>query len=561
MSQLAALIWLKWTLVRNSLRSRKAAVGRAASVLGTLAGLALSLGVGAALGVAAYALVSDEARGDGARAGETASFLLLFIFVMVYMLWAFAPLGIGGGSRFDAGRLLLYPVSLAKLFAVDFLSELVSLSTIFAGPAVFGLALGAGLATGNVVRALLLALAAFACGLSLSKLLSTAIGSLMRRRRTRGETVLALLGGVLGLSGALMGQLAPYFARHAESFRGVRWTPPGAAAVALTVGLREGGGASFAAALLTLAAYTLVFVFVTYRIARRTALGIGGGGKGRARERRVRKSEPSGRYAGWRLPLVSAQMSALVEKELRYALRNPQLKVVALMAVGLTVVLRLAPIGSGARRSGWESFSPYAEGAGTIFSVLYVFMLVSPLSTNLFGYDGAGLRALVLAPVERWKILVGKNIALTFVAAVFALAATLAGGLVFRDLSTWTLLFAALAFTTYAALFALAGNWFSLHFPKRVEFGKRMNRSGVAGLLLVPIFIALAAPPLASIAAAHFAESHLVKYVILALFAAAAIGLYLLLISSQGRTLARRELEILEAVTGKTGEEGGQILG
>jgi hypothetical protein len=359
-----------------------------------------------------------------------------------------------------------------------------------------------------------------------------------------------------------MGQLAPYFARHAESFRGVRWTPPGAAAVALSEGLSAGGERSYVAALLTLAAYATAFVVITYRIARRTALGIGGVA-GRARGRKMSAAAEGGEYAGWQLPLMSAEMSALVEKELRYALRNAQLKVVAMMAVGLTIVLRLAPLGGARGRGGggWERFSPYAEGAGTVFSVLYVFMLVSPLSTNLFGYDGAGWRALVLAPVERWKILVGKNVALTFVSALLGVAAVVAGGLVFRDLSAATLAFAALAFATYAALFALAGNWLSLHFPKRVEFGKRMNRSGVAGLLLVPVFIALAAVPLSAVAAAHFAQSEALKYVILGTFAAASFGLYLLLIGTQGRSLARRELDILEAVTGKSGEEGGQILG
>lgn len=559
MSQLIALIWLKWRLARNSLRSRKAAVGRAASVLGTLVGLVVALCVGAALGVATYAFTSEELRGG--RGEQSATFFLLFIFVMVYMLWALVPLGLGGGSRFDAGRLLLYPVSLTKIFAIDFVSELVSLPTIFAAPTIFGMALGAGLAQESVGRALLLGAVACACGLTLSKMLSTAIGSLMRRRQTRGETALALLGGTLGLTGALMGQLAPYLARHADSFKGIRWTPPGAAAVALSEGLRAGGEASFIWALVTLSSYALLFVLVSYRIARRAALGIGGG-SGRARAKRSATRENGEQYAGWQLPLMSAEMSALVEKELRYALRNAQLKVVAVMAVGLTIVLRMAPLtgASGGRRGGWESFSPYAEGAGAVFSVLYVFMLVSPLSTNLFGYDGAGVRAYVLAPVERWKILVGKNIALTLVTAVFALAATIAGALAFRDQSAGTLLFSLLAFIIYAGLFPLIGNWLSFNFPKRVEFGKRMNRSGVAGLLLVPVFLALGTLPLVAVVAAHFAQSHAVKYVILALFAAGSIGFYLLMIRRQGRTFARRELEIMEAVTGKTGEEGGQIL-
>src|SRR5918993_798046 len=122
MSQLVALIWLKWRLVRNSMRSRKAAAGRVASALTLALGLLISVGVGAGLGVASYLSLSDVGRG----VAESGPFFLLFIFVMIFMLWALVPLGMGGGSRFDAGRLLLYPVSLKKLFAVDFVSELAS---------------------------------------------------------------------------------------------------------------------------------------------------------------------------------------------------------------------------------------------------------------------------------------------------------------------------------------------------------------------------------------------------------------------------------------------------
>jgi hypothetical protein len=46
----------------------------------------------------------------------------------------------------------------------------------------------------------------------------------------------------------------------------------------------------------------------------------------------------------------------------------------------------------------------------------------------------------------------------------------------------------------------------------------------------------------------------LLKYVTLLLFACVAVALYVLLIAGQGRALARRELEILEAVSGKTDE-------
>ncbi|PYT05459.1 MAG: hypothetical protein DMF65_00205 [Acidobacteria bacterium] len=88
-----------------------------------------------------------------------------------------------------------------------------------------------------------------------------------------------------------------------------------------------------------------------------------------------------------------------------------------------------------------------------------------------------------------------------------------------------------------------------------------MNRSGVAGLMLVPFFLVLLVPPVVSVAAAHFAQSFVVKYVILAAFAALSVGLYALLVPLQGRSLERRERDILEAVTGKGGDEDSQIIG
>jgi hypothetical protein len=81
-----------------------------------------------------------------------------------------------------------------------------------------------------------------------------------------------------------------------------------------------------------------------------------------------------------------------------------------------------------------------------------------------------------------------------------------------------------------------------------MKFGKRMNVSGVAGLLLVPIVIAMALPPLLSIVAGYLAQSLLVEYVTLALFAALLLALYVVMIDLQGKSLERREVEILQTI-------------
>src|SRR5689334_15938489 len=110
MSQLSALVWLKWTLMRNSLRSRKAAAGRVASLLGALAGLTLSLLVAAGLGLGSYFITSAaHARGADLEAARAGFVVLLFLFTVAFMMWALMPVALGGGDRFEPGRMLLYP--------------------------------------------------------------------------------------------------------------------------------------------------------------------------------------------------------------------------------------------------------------------------------------------------------------------------------------------------------------------------------------------------------------------------------------------------------------------
>src|SRR6266550_5452776 len=142
MRQLATLIWLKWTLFRNSLRSSKAVVNRIATILAMLAALALALLIALGLGVAAYVLTSPEVLQNvqpRARGGDliipSAEFIFFSIFALLYLLWATLPLSIGSSRQFDPGNLLLYPISLRKLFAVDFVSEVAGLQSVFAIPA------------------------------------------------------------------------------------------------------------------------------------------------------------------------------------------------------------------------------------------------------------------------------------------------------------------------------------------------------------------------------------------------------------------------------------------
>ena len=139
--------------------------------------LALLLALG--LGVVAYVLNAPDINFAGQQAPSykehasawcprppnSFSFRSL---TLSYLLWATLPVSIGSSRQFDPGNLLLYPISLRKLFVVDFLSEIAGLQSVFAIPAILALGISAGLAHGNLFGGIVVALVAVLFGLSLS---------------------------------------------------------------------------------------------------------------------------------------------------------------------------------------------------------------------------------------------------------------------------------------------------------------------------------------------------------------------------------------------------------
>jgi hypothetical protein len=555
MSQLLTIIWLKWRMLRNSLRSRKAVVNQLASVLGMLAALALALIVALGLGIAAYFLTKPSIAGmlqrptssRGSVDRLSTEFIFFSIYAFIYLMWATLPLSIGSSRQFDAGKLLLYPITLRKLFAIDFLSEITNIQSVFAIPAIIAMSIGAALRTGDWLATLFAAVPITLFGLALSKWLSTTIGSVVRRKRARGETIIALVGAIAGLAGALGGQVAPLLLKHSESLKVLRWTPPGAAAVLIDSRF-EKDPAAYVVAVVLLSAFTVLLIVGTYWISRRAALGYEG-----KRKRQVQTSQQEVPYVGWKLPLLPDDMSAVFEKELRYALRNAQMRMIALMPL-ILIVIRLVNAKSFGRRltspdtAASTDFLTYAAGLIASTGVLYVFLLLAGLSCNQFALEEAGMRTIVLSPIQRTKILVAKNLAVITIAIAFSTGLLLINMIVFRDIDLLILLFIALSFVCFAAITSVIGNWLSINFPKRMQFGKRLNVSGVAGVLLIPLIIVLAIPPLVATLVGYVTANLLLEYATLAAIALILVGLYFLVITSQGRALERRELEILEAI-------------
>jgi predicted permease len=313
--------------------------------------------------------------------------------------------------------------------------------------------------------------------------------------------------------------------------------------------MNSGRSLGFILALTLLIAFTLILVGLTYWLSHRAILG---GGKKRRRSRVMTAVEKKV-YSGWEFPFFSSPLSALFEKELRYASRNAQLRMMAMMPL-ILIIIRLMN-----RRFDQEmtseggslvtEFLKYGEGLMATGGILYVFLILTGLSCNLFAFEHAGMRTLILSPVDRRQMLLAKNLAMITVALVLSVALMVISQLVFSDITPGVLLFGALSFVIYAALISVIGNWLSIRFPKRMKIGTRMNVSGVVGLMLIPMILLLGIPPLAAVAAGFITQSLLVEYATLAVLALLSLGLYAMVIQSQGEALQKRELEVLEAVT------------
>lgn len=564
MSQLQTLIWLKWKLFRNSLRTSKAVANRIASALGMLAALVLALLMALGLGVGAYALTSPRLgfellhsrTAPGDRPIPSAEFIFFAVFSMSYLIWATIPVSIGSSRQFDPGHLLLYPINLRKLFAVDLISEIASIPSVFAIPSILAIGAGAGLAQGNLAAGILIGVCAATFGIVLSKWVSTSTNSLFKKKRSRGESLLALIGAVGGLAGIVFAQAGPILFHRVESISILRWTPPGAIAFALAQGLRQGGVVEFILALIVIGGYTACFLLITYWLAQRAVLS---SGKSRRRRKVATKAVELESYTGWELPLVSRPLSAVIEKELRYIARNAQLRMMAAMPL-ILIVVRLfnrRQFGGGID-SGTNSFVRdiliYGEGVMAAGGVLYTFMILTGVSCNLFAFEHSGMRTLVLSPVKRSHILVGKNIATWIITLIFSTALLMINQLVFRDLTWKALLFAGFIFLITAPLMSVMGNWLSIRFPKRMKFGTRLNVSGAVGLLLIPMMVVLMVPPVAAVAAGFIAQSLMIVYATLAFLVLLSIGLYAGVIGAQGELLQEKELQLLEAVNDPGGD-------
>jgi hypothetical protein len=566
-SQIRTILWLRWRLTVNQLQRG-----------GTLNAL-----LAAALGVVVMVLAVGGAV-TGALAGawglvKAQPFVLLAIYdilVGVFLfLWMISIVAeIQRSETISIGHLLHLPVSLQGIFVVNYLASHLALSVILLVPAMLGLTLGLAIRHGPVMLCLIPLVLAFVFMITAwTYCLRGWLMSLMvNPRRRRAVIAYVTIGFVL------LFQVPNLLGRFMHNDR--RYGPDRPPAVSATQGpglpntLRilhqvlpigwVGYGAMHAAtgmafpALWGTAGGLVIGALGLRRAYRSTVRFYHGEHTARPRRRRAKAEKtasPASDLVERHWPGIPQEAANLAQVFFRCLIRAPEIKMALVTNI---IFLLIAFAGIVTRRSGPSSevIQPFiATGA-----VAFAFLGMLQVMFNQFGWDREGFRCLVLSPVPRHLILLGKNLALLPLVLGIGLA-LLAAATVLARIALLTVLAAALQAVAAFLLLSTIGNAVSSLTPFRVAPGSLkptktrtattlmivLSHILVLPLTLVPLFLG---PFLGwRLAGGASAPSQLINLAVSAAFMVALALVYRASLAPLGRLLARREKEILRVVT------------
>lgn len=577
--QLKTILWLRWQLTRNQW-AKSGGLGAALAALIAIG--ALGLGITTFLiGVLGGALGLGEAKPVvvmGLWLGVTMAFLFFWLMGLLAELQR--------SETIDLQRLMHLPVALGQLFVINYVASHFALSIVLMLPAMTGLALGLAFSRGPLMLLLLplawsMVFMVTAWTYCLRGWLATLMSNPRRRRAIiMGITVsfiliaqlpnlyFNVLGGRNRPSRESDGKPEEVQRRRAErraaeqakleTFIAVQqfvpplWLPYGA------LGLAESRVLPALLGTLGCAALGALGLRRAYRGTVRFYRGETGGKASAPPQPTaapLRAPAKKGRaLMERRLPGVPEPAAAVALSTFRSQLRAPEVKMAWGSSFLVTVVIG-ASLMFRAKASLPDSTKPFVVVGALTFSI---YMLVQFLA-NQFGFDRHGFRALVLSPVERRFILLGKNLATWPVGATF-------GGLLLVILAVWLrlplshVLAGAFQLVTLLLLASVGGNALSILVPYRIEPGsmKPTKLPALATLVMVltqllfPLVLApLFLPPLADWLwqRAGWPTFVPVNLLLSVMVAGLAALLYWQTLAPLGRLLHRRELKILNTVT------------
>jgi hypothetical protein len=574
--QLRTIVWLRWRLIRNQW-SRAGGLNAVLTIIAVWIGLVIAVagGIGGAV-AGAFAL---------AKASPTVMLVVWDLIVGAFLLfWMIGLISeLQRSETIDIGRMMHLPVSLRDIFLVNYIASHLTLSIILFLPAMLGLCLGLILGgRWSMVLMFPLVLGVIFMVTAWTHCLRGWLATLMVNKRRRRAIVAGVTFGFI-----LLCQLPNFFGQFMRDRDRHRARAPESAVVeklradhsgdrdkprlsptVLTVhkcvpflwvgngAMALAGGNVWPAVLGAAGAFGIGGLGL--RRAHRTTLGFY---RGQAKVSKPARKPKVARVAAARrglfdrsLPGVPDEAMALGSVFFRSLMRAPEVKMA--MATNFLMLLFFGAMFLGRRSSSLgDQFKPFiATGA-----VIFIFFGLSQLMFNQFGFDRGGFRQLVLLPVQRKWILLGKNLAFLPAALGMGMAVLMLVTLALR-ITPIVFLAACLQLIAAFLLVSMAANLLSVLLPHHVAQGslKRTKTSAttmlltfVSHLLFMAAMTVLFIPPGMGLLISYVGwfPASLANLLFSAVLAGLFGLLYKLSLAPLGDLLQRRERQILKVVT------------
>jgi len=467
--QLRLVAWLRWRLFVNGLRTRRGKADLASKII-----------LGVALGVVVLGVGPLVGGGSWYAIHKPQPYVLPGELWAIFVVWLMLPIFVSGfGAESNPGSLLRFPLRYSA-FAVLALAhgafDPVGVAAIYW---LFAMLVGIAIASPGAALWAIPALAAFALfNLLVNRVIFAWLSHWLAKRRTR--EVLGLIFLLVMFSFQLCGPLSQRYGKTAMPvvLRLVafgRFFPPGMAASMITTG--HAGGVSRAALYFGgLAVFCLLFSWALSIRLRAEYRGEN------VSEARVEKTAaPTAVRAGFSVAGLSPAVAALLEKDVKYLIRNTTMFFTLAVPFILVVVMSLN------KGSEHGSGPAFMRSGSTVFplSVGYVMLVLVGFAYNVFGYDGAGVSVLFAAPVRFRDVVVAKNLLHALMVSVEVMLIGVLDWVVVGPVRGPIVFLTLLAAAGFILVNLAVGDLTSLYFPRKLNFGqmRRQQTSGVSILV------------------------------------------------------------------------------
>lgn len=547
--QFAAIAQLRWRIFVNSLRTLR---GRLEVVSWIFVGLLFAgMGIGGTfgLGAAAWFLASQR---------QFEWLALLLWGVLVY--WQLFPvMATAFTEGFDSSNFLRFPIRYRSYFFIRMVYGALDPTTLIGGLWLVGIAVGVGIADPGLFPWAVLLLATFgAFNILLARAIFAWIERWLARRKSREILGVVFLLFIVSIQfiGPVMGRYGNHRGRHTRSvIPGVaanllpaeKFTPPGLVGASLDAASSGNPGTALGSWAIE-CGYAAVFLWL---LDARLRAQFRGENLSEGVAPRAAAAAAAGKTAvreGLALPGFSAPVAAVFEKELRYLSRSAPMLFNLAMPLVILAIFLLGPANS-ARRGNAAVHNAAFAGYAFPLALAYALLILSNLTYNCFGTEGAGVQFYFVAPVRFRQIMLGKNLVHGFLLAFEACLLWVAVCFVLHP-PTIGITLATLAGALFASLVNFtAGDLMSLYTPKKFDYAVfgRQRASGITAFAVLGVQIVIVGIcAMAFVLTSYYGRLWLATVILLAL-AAAAFAAYTIVLNHVDRiAVNRREALIAE---------------